>query len=400
MTGVQRIVLAGILIGLGAISCSSGSVTLPSQQPDAAAATPSPPDDVEAQSTQQPAPPAEESSGQSIEAFQRALADALELENYDDMRALMGNVFFLNYYQREGAPVASEDAITVLQQDLIAGGSVPIITQPEVNVVEQIDQSINQDEATTLVFSTGWGPDDSGEAILYITRRTDGSLFWSGLLFAAEGFPATNSTEEDAADEPVTSDDGEAVVTEVEANPAEVGSLLYETSFGSGWPEIDTGTGESAPVSGGYQIQTTQALWTFTTRATASSYYAEVTATAATCPEQDGAYGILFHYVSDEDFRAFVIRCDGEWRLFQKNSPRLASAIASGTLPSNIDPLAEDIRVGVLSQNNVLTLYVDDIPVGTVNVESTPEGDVGPYVQTDADSITVVFSRLAVFEPG
>jgi hypothetical protein len=41
---------------------------------------------------------------------------------------------------------------------------------------------------------SGWGADGKSEAILYFTRRADGSLYWYGMLIAPTGFVVATST--------------------------------------------------------------------------------------------------------------------------------------------------------------------------------------------------------------
>jgi hypothetical protein len=46
---------------------------------------------------------------------------------------------------------------------------------------------------TLALFVSGWGLDGSSEAILYVTRSANGSLFWHSVLIAPSGFAASST---------------------------------------------------------------------------------------------------------------------------------------------------------------------------------------------------------------
>jgi hypothetical protein len=43
------------------------------------------------------------------------------------------------------------------------------------------------------LFVSGWGTDGAGEAILFVTRRSDGSLYWYGVLIAPTRFVSSST---------------------------------------------------------------------------------------------------------------------------------------------------------------------------------------------------------------
>jgi hypothetical protein len=49
-------------------------------------------------------------------------------------------------------------------------------------------------DKSQALFVSGWGLDGKGEAILYVTARADGSLYWHSVLIAPSGFAANGST--------------------------------------------------------------------------------------------------------------------------------------------------------------------------------------------------------------
>jgi len=132
-----------------------------------------------------------------LAAFEAKLTRALVTRNYTDLRMLMGGEFMVVFWLSDGHPYAPQQAVEELRrnhistdtelafhpvQDLIgAQDAVQSLFRPQVNVVK-------------LIFVQGWGQTGRDEAILYIARRPDGSLYWHGVLaapgrFAGEPMP-------------------------------------------------------------------------------------------------------------------------------------------------------------------------------------------------------------------
>lgn len=43
-------------------------------------------------------------------------------------------------------------------------------------------------DVADLIYVTGWGPTGEDEAVLYVARRPDDTLYWHGVLAAPGGF--------------------------------------------------------------------------------------------------------------------------------------------------------------------------------------------------------------------
>ncbi len=183
-------------------------------------------------------------------------------------------------------------------------------------------------------------------------------------------------------------------------DPPEVGSVLYETDFSIGWPILEIDNGSTQPRSDGYLMDVAEyGLWAYTTQAGYSAFYVEVEAVPQQCPSGQGSYGVMFHYVSDTSFRVLIVTCSGRYVLFERTSDVRAKVMAEDVLPDPVRPGSGTHRVGVLSSDGKLTLYVDDYLVSSVTVVTMPAGDVGPYVETTGAPISVLFTRLAVYAP-
>ncbi len=130
-------------------------------------------------------------------AFIQSIVDTLNAHNFTSLPAVMDENFVFAYWQSQGTSYQSDQAIEQLQtghisatltsdagKDLTAllGGTNPYS-------IMGLDPARSQ-----ALFVTGWGLDGKGEAILYITQRPDGSLYWHSVLIAPTGFapPSTS----------------------------------------------------------------------------------------------------------------------------------------------------------------------------------------------------------------
>lgn len=209
------------------------------------------------------------------------------------------------------------------------------------------------------------------------------------------------------AEEPTTTPTFTATPTDLNTPPSATpagptyGALLYLTDFATGWVEVTSGErGRSRPVTSGYEVAVGNhwGHYVYTSRVAEASFYAEVDVTPAICPPSRSGYGLMFHFRGNEQFRAFLITCEGSYIVLDYDQGAMR-ALASGTLPQDIAPSAGSHTLGVQALNSRLTFYVDGAQVAQVEVEEMPTGDVGLYVRAEEEAITVIYTRLAVFAP-
>ncbi|HSL31341.1 MAG TPA: SH3 domain-containing protein [Anaerolineales bacterium] len=145
--------------------------------------------------------------------FKQMLVDALNARDFKLLKSLMGESFMIGYWQSEGTSNTPDQAIEQLRLNLLSG-SAPVAADPEKDLVALLGADpvtiVGPDvvEASPL-FTTGWGPEGSDEAILFVAKRPDGNWYWYGLLFARDGFAASGSL-------PIEPIDGEAYPTGVQ----------------------------------------------------------------------------------------------------------------------------------------------------------------------------------------
>ncbi len=129
-------------------------------------------------------------SNADLGEFESHLQAAVTQRDVAAMRALMSEHFILAYWESEREPsIPSEQAVAQLINSHIA----------EHNFIEFHEfQSIPAFDAQSFVgpdvklekaiMATGWGLDNMQQALLFVSRRQDGSLFWQGVLVTPKGF--------------------------------------------------------------------------------------------------------------------------------------------------------------------------------------------------------------------
>ncbi|MGF1506690.1 MAG: hypothetical protein ACFB51_16390 [Anaerolineae bacterium] len=380
-----------LLLAAAALACNA-PVGTPEDgpTPDATAAVDPTASITPQQDTDTPAAPEGESA--DFDDYIRVLAQQIRGRDFDALEEQVGDAFLLSYAVGDTGQITPESIRSTLETDFLSGSEgATLVPNTDPTTLTEYET-----EAERTVFSRGWGPTGNDEALLFLSLDAEGQPYWSGMLYARGGFAA----RDDAAEGNPTRPPNLPTEPGATPNPPSYGEVQYETSFGLGWPDLEFDTGEAYSVTDGYRIDAASfALWTFTTQASQASFYAEITAEPQTCPERAGQYGILFHYEDSETFRALVVTCSGRWAVYERRGENVAPVIAEGALPGNLHEASGEHRIGVLAVGTTLTLYVDDVEVGTAAVDALVDGDFGPYVQTDDVPFSVVFSRLIVANP-
>ena len=126
----------------------------------------------------------------SPSAFAQSLVDTLNARNFDALPAMMDQSFTFGYWESQGTSYPASQAIEALRTSL----TVPLI--PDANKdLNSLLGGLNPyaimglDPARSFgLFVSGWGSDSTSEAILYVTQRADGSLYWHSVLIAPTRF--------------------------------------------------------------------------------------------------------------------------------------------------------------------------------------------------------------------
>jgi uncharacterized protein YraI len=124
--------------------------------------------------------------------FKQGLVEALNARNYNLLKVMMHESFMIGYWRSEGTTNTPDAAIEQLQLNLLNSTS-PIAADYAKNLIELLGTDpvtiVGPDvvEASPL-FVSGLGSAGRDEAILFTAKRSDGSLYWHGLLFAKDRF--------------------------------------------------------------------------------------------------------------------------------------------------------------------------------------------------------------------
>jgi len=339
-----------------------------------------------------------------VAEFLARLQAALVNKDFSQIRSLMGDAFLVRYIGGASGMITVDDAITLMQQNLLAGQH-PLTFDETIAPDQLIGNSLLVEDPPVLkaTLSRGWGETGADQAIVLICSKSDGSPFFSGLIYARGGFAGVaTSTSSPTLTNPISATPSGTVTLSLPTpDPAPHGAAVYETDFKTGWTLFNETNVKSQHTPGGYQVdvQGTWAGWSFTTKVSKADFYAEITTRPIQCPENQGNYGLMFHYQDDNHFRLFLIWCNGRYTLTERTEGVRARLLTEGRLPDQIGPRTGDHRIGVLSQGNNVTLYIEDIQLTTVGVGEIVTGDVGPYVETTGNPATsVLFTHLIVYD--
>jgi hypothetical protein len=124
--------------------------------------------------------------------FLQTIVSRLNARNFDAVKASMDQQFLFGYWQSQGSSYTPDLAIESLRGNLST--TTPLVSDANKDLTVLLGGSdpyaiMGLDPANSqALFVAGWGSDGQSEAILYVTRRTDGSLYFHSILVAPGGF--------------------------------------------------------------------------------------------------------------------------------------------------------------------------------------------------------------------
>jgi len=125
----------------------------------------------------------------NLKDFENQLQTALTRRDPAAIQALMGERFIVAYWQSEGESIPSEQAVTQLLSGHVAVNSVMEFHEFQDIPAFTPQSFVGPDvELAKTIYVTGWGADGQSQALLFVSRRPDGALFWQGVLVTPEGF--------------------------------------------------------------------------------------------------------------------------------------------------------------------------------------------------------------------
>jgi CARDB len=128
---------------------------------------------------------------QDFNTFGQTLVNALNGRNFDAAKSMMDQSFGFAFWQSQGYSTTPNEAIGQLPSHLSATPLTPNASQDLNALLGGLNpysiMGLNPSNSQGL-FVSGWGSDGKGEAILYFTRRPDGTAYWHSVLIAPSGF--------------------------------------------------------------------------------------------------------------------------------------------------------------------------------------------------------------------
>jgi hypothetical protein len=129
------------------------------------------------------------------ESVLNSVVAGLNAQDFDKLKSLMSDSLMIAYWQSEGTSYTPDAAVEQLRFNAPA-----IAGDPNRDLITVLKGSnpytvmgLNP-ETSLALFVSGWGTAGADEAILYVTRRADGSLYWYGALVAPGGFARFSAT--------------------------------------------------------------------------------------------------------------------------------------------------------------------------------------------------------------
>ena len=177
--------------------------------------------------------------------------------------------------------------------------------------------------------------------------------------------------------------------------------MIFAADFYQGWPTIDEANVLIRLVDGQYlfEVGPTDAARVQTTAVNQRDAYVQVETTPKACPEGTG-YGLIFRYVDDDNYYLTTISCDNRVTTVS----RVAGSFSGGTLvddalPAGLDAASDQVHtLGVLSEGDSHTLYLDDQVVGNFDDSEHEQGDVALHaISRGTGVIRVAFDNLEVW---
>jgi len=142
-----------------------------------------------------PAPPATPAPADPA-AFAAQVRQAVKAKDFVAMRGLMDdNLFVIAFWPGNSLPpMPADDAIGQLRNLHMTGGPITF-PEPDAPLSEMLDGQdplhvfLSDVTVVDVLYSRGWGAQGTGEAMIFIAQRPDGSYWWYSIIIAPTGFP-------------------------------------------------------------------------------------------------------------------------------------------------------------------------------------------------------------------
>lgn len=120
--------------------------------------------------------------GAGLDDVIEQLKKALEAKDEGALATLMTDPWLVGFYQSEGLLLTKAKAIEQLRRNYLGPGKV--FVDLSVDAKELLGKNaVLPPDVMQVLYSTGWGPDQSDDAFLLIVRDAQGKAHWGGMLY-------------------------------------------------------------------------------------------------------------------------------------------------------------------------------------------------------------------------
>lgn len=141
------------------------------------------------------AAPAKPSGGKLVaepDVFIKLLQQGLAERDKAALQSMMGETFSLTEWSLDGMQsiLTPDEAIQQILNNYVPAGAQPVLDTNHTILARYFSDRLTTEdgEELILVHVSGWGAQGKDEAILFIARRADGSLYWYRAMTALGGF--------------------------------------------------------------------------------------------------------------------------------------------------------------------------------------------------------------------
>ena len=124
--------------------------------------------------------------------FIQSVVNTLNARAFESLPPMMDESFTFAFWESQATSYPSDQAIAAMRNNYFS--ETPMVSDPGKDLTTLLGglnpyAIVNLDPARSqALFVSGWGIDGRAEAILYVTQRADGSLYWHSVLIAPQGF--------------------------------------------------------------------------------------------------------------------------------------------------------------------------------------------------------------------
>ena len=121
-------------------------------------------------------------AGSGLDRTIEQVKTALETQDYPTLASSMTDPWDLAFYRSEGLSLSADKAIQELRKTYLGPGKVFVDLSVDARKLLG-DKAIFSPDVTHVVYSTGWGSDQTDDALLLFETDDAGQTRWSGLLY-------------------------------------------------------------------------------------------------------------------------------------------------------------------------------------------------------------------------